>query len=414
LSTESGSVPPPTAHAIEQYTPPPARLRSGIALCLSGGGFRATLFHLGATCRLNELGLLSQVNTITSVSGGSILAAHLATSIPWPLRGPFSDWDTAVAQPMRRFAGRNIRTPAILKRFLPWNWLRTSTGAEALAATYQRRLTSALLTDLPGAPAFVFCSTDMVWGVNWIFEKARLGDYQAGYAQPPSGYRLARAVAASSCFPPVFNPLPIQLQPAQLVGGLAPPGPERDAFIRGLRLTDGGNYDNLGLEPVWKSHAVVLCSDGGGTFDFKPDTGILRRLSRYLAIVDNQARALRRRWLIASFIDGEMQGTYWGIGSATESYEIPTSPAYSKEFASRVIAKIRTDLDAFSTTEASVLENHGYLLADAAIKRHLPHLLPANPPPLRLPHRWLPEADAESALRDSGRRLLLGRWSSAE
>jgi len=394
---------------VERYTPPPERLRDGIAHCLSGGGFRATLFHLGAVRRLNEFGILGQLKTITSVSGGSILAAHLAT-IPWPLPVMSPEWEDVVARPIRAFAARNIRMPAILKRFLPWNWFRTSTGVEALAATYQKHLTPALLTDLPDKPSFVFCSTDMVWGVDWIFEKGRLGDYQAGYASPPSGYLLARAVAASSCFPPVFNPLPVNLRPAQLAGGLAPPGPERDACIRGLRLTDGGNYDNLGLEPVWKSHAVVLCSDGGGTFDFRPDTGFLRRLPRYLAIVDNQARALRKRWLIASFINKEMQGTYWGIGSATESYEIPTSPAYSKEFASQVIAKIRTDLDAFSAAEAAVLENHGYLLADAAVKRHLPQLLPANPPPIALPHPWLPEAEAAEALRDSHKRRLLGRF----
>src|SRR5213593_1149029 len=49
-----------------------------IALCLSGGGYRASLFHLGALRRLNELGVLSRVDTIASVSGGSILAAQIA------------------------------------------------------------------------------------------------------------------------------------------------------------------------------------------------------------------------------------------------------------------------------------------------------------------------------------------------
>jgi hypothetical protein len=52
--------------------------RSGIGLCLSGGGFRAAFFHLGALRRLHELGLLAQVSTISSVSGGSIISAALA------------------------------------------------------------------------------------------------------------------------------------------------------------------------------------------------------------------------------------------------------------------------------------------------------------------------------------------------
>ena len=60
-----------------------------LALCLSGGGYRAALFHLGAVRRLNELGVLSKIETISSVSGGSILAAHLATAIrPWPEERP--------------------------------------------------------------------------------------------------------------------------------------------------------------------------------------------------------------------------------------------------------------------------------------------------------------------------------------
>ena len=61
--------------------------REGLALCLSGGGYRATLFHLGATRRLHELGILGALNTISSVSGGSIFAgvlAGLAIGRGWP------------------------------------------------------------------------------------------------------------------------------------------------------------------------------------------------------------------------------------------------------------------------------------------------------------------------------------------
>ena len=41
-----------------------------------------------------------------------------------------------------------------------------------------------------------------------------------------------------------------------------------------MRLSDGGLYDNLGLEPVWKSRAVLLASDGGAAFDFAVDRGL--------------------------------------------------------------------------------------------------------------------------------------------
>lgn len=72
-----------TEEAAEKYLA--NEKRAGMALCLSGGGYRSALFHLGALRRLNELGVLSQVDTISSVSGGSILSAFLAHRLtPWP------------------------------------------------------------------------------------------------------------------------------------------------------------------------------------------------------------------------------------------------------------------------------------------------------------------------------------------
>ena len=170
----------------------------------------------------------------------------------------------------------------------------------------------------------------------------------------------------------------------------------------------------MALEPVWKDHAVVLVADASSRLDFAPDEGLLRRLMRYVAIQGHQSLALRKRWLISSFLAGVMDGAYWGIRSARESYGLNDAAGYSKELAEDVIARIRTDLDAFSDAEAAVLENHGYLLADAAIQRHARGLLPASPPNLAVPHpNWSPaqrtEAEIRSALKDSGRRTLLGR-----
>ena len=60
------------SHKPEEENPP-----NIIALCLSGGGYRAMLFHLGALLRLNEFGYLPKINRFSSVSGGSIMAAWL-------------------------------------------------------------------------------------------------------------------------------------------------------------------------------------------------------------------------------------------------------------------------------------------------------------------------------------------------
>jgi NTE family protein len=401
---------PATAHGAARYLPEPRAERRGVALCLSGGGFRAVLFHLGALRRLNELGLLGRLTTVSSVSGGSLVAAVLATRVAWPVAGPLDDWERDVAGPLRAFTRRNLRTPALLARLLPWNWLRSGAGVEALARGYERGLASQRLSQLPEHPAFFLCATDMGFGVNWIFGRARMGDYQAGYADnPPIDWPVARAAAASSCFPPVFNPLRIRLRPEELVGGRAPTGPARDAVIAGLRLTDGGVYDNLALEPAWRTHAVVLVSDAGAVFNPEADRSLLWRLRRYAEIPANQAGAVRKRWLISNYLAGVLDGAYWGIGSARASYAM--AGGYSKAFAADVVARVRTDMDAFSDAEAAVLENHGYLVADAALRRHLAAWLPDPVPPAEPPRpSWLDEARARAALRDSHRRTLLGRW----
>ena len=103
----------------------PRGARTGIGLCLSGGGFRATLFHLGALRRMNELGILSRpdLRTVASVSGGSIAAAGLAaayTRLPRATGSvPTEAWDREVAGPLRALTRRDPRTGPLLKRLVP-------------------------------------------------------------------------------------------------------------------------------------------------------------------------------------------------------------------------------------------------------------------------------------------------------
>src|SRR5688572_887769 len=103
-----------TAKAPVQLTDTGSRFDSGrnpedgIALCLSGGGYRAMLFHVGALWRLNEWGYLPKLARISSVSGGSITAGVLG--FKWAKLG-FDDngvgraFDQAVVQPVRALAG---------------------------------------------------------------------------------------------------------------------------------------------------------------------------------------------------------------------------------------------------------------------------------------------------------------------
>src|SRR5215213_8145670 len=95
-----------------------------IGLALSGGGFRATLYHLGLVRFLRDADLLRQVTHITSVSGGSIMAAHLVLN--WDhYTGSPKEFDHAAAQ-LLAFTQLDVRN-RILRRFplgTLWNWPR--------------------------------------------------------------------------------------------------------------------------------------------------------------------------------------------------------------------------------------------------------------------------------------------------
>ena len=381
---------------------PATRIPGSVGLSLSGGGYRATLFHLGAIRRLNEFGIMPKLTTVSSVSGGSILNGFLASRLDPALSAGVADYENSVSKPMRDFCSLDIRRWLGLQAIIPGTH-----NTFGLANAYDKHLTlGRKLAEIPAAPHHVFCSTDLAYGVNWKFQRNECGDYQAGFMPTPADWLVSTAVAASSCFPPVFKPLQLDLDPAKLVPG-ADKSAVRDKCIREITFSDGGVYDNLGLEPIWKDHETVLASDGGALFKVGGDNGFSWEIGRFIAIPENQALAVRKRWLISNFHSGQMKGTYWGIGTTVADYQQPGG--YSPDLVRNFICKIRTDLDSFSDGEASVLENHGYLLADAAIRTWVQHLLPAQVPALAIPHpEWIDEAKVKVALQDSSKRSIMG------
>ena len=235
------------------------------ALWLSGGGYRAALFHLGALTRLNELGILAQTGTVGAVSGGSIVAALLATRVSWPLDGGYREWPERVAEPMRAIARRNARARAFLRRPFPG----APSGAE-LEERYARELVGSLGGEPARGPRFVFGAS-------------------------------------------------------------------------GLILS--------GLAAGWEE-----CVE-------------------------------------------------WSLDSAVHP------PGYEPGLVAEVIAGVRTDLDAFGEAEQAVLENHGYLLADAALReRGLVAAMGIEPGPPQPPHpRWMNAERVRAALVASARRTAIGR-----
>jgi NTE family protein len=394
------------------HLPLPREQRHGTALCLSGGGYRAALFHLGAARRLNELGALTRIDTFTSVSGGSMFLAQLASDAArhpdaWALRGPLPDFDERIAQPLHDFTQRNIRTRTVLRRLQPRHWRDPNAQIDALAERLAAGPAgSARLSDLPERPRFVFCASEMQFRGLWTADGSQVGSHLSGTGAP-GDWTIARAAAASSCLPGVFAPMRI-----------APPGEggsyrgaDRSALLGRLALSDGGMFDNLGVEPVWQDHATVLVSDAGPAFRPDPGLGRIWNALRFAIILLEQATDVRKRWLVSNFLAGQLDGTYWGIAGSPSSYpERAEATVYSDELIQDSIAPIRIDLDVFSEGERAVLENHGYLMAETALRSHVPGLTADGAPAPRAPHpEWMDEERAATALRDSGTTKLFSR-----
>ncbi len=109
------------------------------------------------------------------------------------------------------------------------------------------------------------------------------------------------------------------------------------------------------------------------------------------------------------YLDKQLEGSFWSVSSAVDNYD-PGAPGYSTAFAKEIIARIRTDMDAFSEGEAKVLENRGFTLADAGLRCHTRHLL-KEVDPLGEPYpEWVDERGAKAALQHSHKRRWIGRF----
>jgi NTE family protein len=348
---------------------PTAKPEPGIALCLSGGGYRAMLFHLGALWRLYEVGLLEKAKRISSVSGGSIAAAVLGLKwkdLPFGAGRRTSDFLRHVVQPIRALAGETIDAEAIILGIaLPGRI------SERVAAAYQHHLFGkATLQDLPDEPRFVINATNMQSGVLWRFMKPYMRDYRVGEVKRPT-IPLAQAVAASSAFPPVLSPMEIRLDPEKFTpnSGL---DLQRAPFTRKVVLSDGGVYDNLGLETAWKRYDTVLVSDGGGKTQpqEEPKSDWARHAYRVLDLIDNQVRSLRKRQLIDSYLSGTRKGTYWGIRTDIKDYRLPDALNCPFE-RTTALAGTPTRLKRMDDTLQERLINWGYAVCDAALRKHV-------------------------------------------
>jgi NTE family protein len=344
----------------------------GIALCLSGGGYRAMVFHLGALWRLNELGFLPKLARISSVSGGSISAGVLGlkwSRLAFDARGVSPVFQQEVVKPVRELAGKTIDQGAILGGlFLP------GSISDKVVAAYKKHLFGdATLQHLPAEPRFVINATSVQSGALFRFSRPYIADYRVGTIKNPAT-ALAIAVAASSAFPPVLSPLRLELDPNgwEPHSGRDSEDLHREPYLSEAVLTDGGVYDNLGLETAWKRYKTVLVSNGGGKMqaEDEPDGDWARHAIRINSIIDNQVRSLRARQVIQAFRAGLRQGAYWGIRTDIKDFDLADCMAcdFGK---TTVLADTPTRLQRMEDALQERLINWGYAVTDAALRKHV-------------------------------------------
>ncbi|HES57834.1 MAG TPA: patatin-like phospholipase family protein [Firmicutes bacterium] len=388
----------------------------GAALCLSGGGYRAMLFHAGGLLRLNELGWLPRLRHVAGVSGGAILAGWLG--LKWhelefmdgessdPGSGDASAGDTAsnrgggasrpgggadgsqgvalnlrdvVLEPLYELAGRPLDIAAGLAgMFIPASVLARGLDSQlfrgALLGDLPRGRSATGEADGAGAPLFAVYATNLLTGAYTELSAMGVSEEHLGRHVTPE-LHLSSAVAASCTIPPTFRPFRLRLDPAGWRGECL----RQFAHVRKtrtpLRLCDGGNHDNLGLKAVWDRYETLLVSDGSSPMPpWRWISGNwLATTLRSNRILIDQIRDMKKRILIHhKFAVGSAQdGAYWGIASSADGYGLPGAMVRDSELTNG-LANMRTRLGRHTVKERRQLVNFGYAMADTALRRHVP------------------------------------------
>ena len=282
-----------------------------IGLALSGGGFRASLYHIGVLARLAELDVLHKIEVLSCVSGGSIIGGYYYLEVRKLLQNKTDnkinaqDYIEIVDRISTEFltgVQRNIRTRVIadwwsnFKMMFFQNYSRTN----KLGELYEKELFSRISDDnqrwlnklfifpqkengeldesfkpkydnrlrRAKVPVLILNATTLNTGHNWQFTASWMGESPAAIQEIDGNYRLRRmyykdageekyqrkiklgaAVGASSSVPGMFEPLEL----SNLYEGKA------------VRLVDGGVHDNQGICGLLEQDCeVMLISDASG------------------------------------------------------------------------------------------------------------------------------------------------------
>lgn len=377
----------------------------GIGLALSGGGFRATGFHLGVIARLAKEGHLEDVSFLSTVSGGSLCVGllHALNGFRWPSSDAYLE---SVLPQARRVMTTVDLQRELLKRVLRAPWRILEARADRLSSALRDGWgIKATLGELPRAPRWMINATCYETGGNWRFERFRMGDYLYGYTYDTQGLPLSDALAASAGFPGLIGALPVDAsryrwfryaEQAAEPGALADPevhqGRKTESIVpdfQVVHLWDGGVYDNHGLEGLhdfidgWRKEVgFLIVSDGAGKpvpERYRPGARALKRI--ITGIMMNQVRSLRARAIIERFVNHGDRGGFLQIGNTCrhvfrqagriELIERFCSGCLSEEQA-RIAETMPTVIRRLTGEEFERLFRHGFEVADYTLHAYAP------------------------------------------
>ncbi|CAJ1801134.1 patatin-like phospholipase family protein [Aeromonas hydrophila] len=365
-------------------------------IAFSGGGFRATLFAVGSLIRINEEGLLKTFDTFTSVSGGAIAIGYLSlvwdklNFIPHQTKHGLYYADNffeVFVEPLMTFCERSIDIKAITRSIFT-----LKRPCYALEDYYNKYLfNDSKLEHITNETEFIFYGTNYDTGASVRLTRDSIRDYQLGTATK-HGLKLSSAVAISSSFPPFMSPYVIKNPNMEWQDSTYSQIRDQDKLLylrQNMRLVDGGLYDNLGIEALWKTkdqqeYKSVFVADAGAPFSIpqfnnkfmrKFQNCIILQQLRVTDIIIQQQRALRKRWLISNYnTPGCYNGIYWGIDTDIRKYNVEhIMKPESRLLHLSQCKSLSTQLSPFKLKTNKDICNYAYALCDAALLSYNRH-----------------------------------------
>ncbi len=364
-----------------------------IGLALSGGGVRAAVFHLGLLGRLAADGLLKRVTFVSTVSGGS-LGMGLVYSLAgngWPTSHEYLS--TIAPQTRRCLTGKDLQLDAAFRLVTrPWHLFF---GRAKLLAESIERLWGVwgLVNELPDEPRWVINATAYESGKNWRFMHKRMGDYKLNQTPEPA-FPVASAMAASAAFPILIGPLVLRTKDfawSRFTGKSRHATLPTETEVPSVHLWDGGVYDNLGVEALFKpggkryrdEYNFLIVSDASTPLGIERPFPF-RRTRRLINIAMDQVRSLRARQLVEHFASHPDSGAYLKAGN-TARYILEQAGVDEVEVAAAVGSCLsqkdaelalghKTTLRRPSEEEFDRLYRHGWEVADCTLSAYSPRL----------------------------------------